>query len=350
MAHALLSTTALALLLLSPSTDATCSYVQYNGVSFPTGQCVNSTTSTSGLATSKQYLCGGLLISKIFEYTYANAHCGGAASTKASLGACSAPTCECSVASSHCAVNTFGYDATLDGCAAPTLFWAQNLTIISDECVNGLLFSAADDARLVYAVYNDSDCRGHAEDMRGTCYAALHASDAVIETTMATTATATATRREGDGAADAAYDLKGTLMVGLVGVMVMGTLCSLGCMMRKYRGKRRRQVRAAEAHRKLLQVHDDADAHGDAELKAEGVVEVPRGEAELIEISEAAVARGPGVEQEEQEHEEEEEADGEDVPVAAYSDAFGNADEDGDEAADLSEGNEGVEVEEEQSE
>jgi len=102
-----------------------------------------------------------------------------------------------------------------------------------------------------------------------------------------------------------------------------------------------------EVQKNLLAKGKGAKKDGDVEreMKAEGVVEVREvqmvhGEAELIEID-AVGCPVPGVVGGQMGDEEEsEDGDVIDVPVAAYSDAFSNAEEAED---DLSEGKEGVE-------
>lgn len=312
-------------LLLSVISGVTskCLYYQENGIAFPTDRCTNSTV-VNGRAMSVGYYCyEGLFRTSIYQYTFNNPNCAGSPS-QTLYGSCSPPECDCASngSPSQCVTSTVSYDSNL--CGPSKRFNEQNLTIITDECVNGVIFTEKD-GRIFY-----NQCGANMSSMQPTCYS-LDAESRIDPYSTSPPLVQNKTNFSLEG-------YKGIFIISVVGIMVIGTFCSLCCMMKRFRKKQRNQI--DEAHQRNLIDPDDDELNEEGiqnEFEQEQEQNIIPGQIEIKEVDQNQVDQNVVDQILNQYINDIPDDDDEDIPVAAYSDYNHNDDE-----IEISEGNEGI--------
>ena len=295
------------------------------GFPFPTGQyeCSNITI-TSSKTRSTEYQCGAVLATRVYKNVFYNSNCGGQPKTSVWMK-CSAPDCVCSGSKDgrYCNQDKFRYNTDSDpsSCSIPTTgeLSSQILTIVTDTCINKRIFSKSSDGHLLINTYDNNGCTSDSISDVNQCYEyiaptasptskpttappttsafptvaplpTISPSPTISTTSLSTTpeptsvptnkptakrifsqkptsrtwttGTTSTTNASQSSSATFLQDYKGYFIVCIVGIMVIGTLCSICCMMRKYRKRQLNEVDADHA-RNLIE--------NDAELKKEGI-------------------------------------------------------------------------------
>lgn len=262
----LLSLLLLSIYFICIALSGDCSYFydETSDLSFPTNKCINSTQSITNKKSSMSYICkSGLLSTKIYQYIYPKLNCKGSPS-QTYLGWCSSPECNCDStdSGSFCTIKTFEYDDD----------YKQNITIITDTCINGNIFIQSNH-NLYKQQYDNNDCNG--QIYKNTKINLFSSSSSTTSTTfIPLLSSSTTTSSSTTSSTLIIKQYKGLFIICIICIMVIGTLCSICCMMRKYRknGKRKQK-------RKLIE--------NDGELNKEGIKnEQFQDEIEEIEIAE----------------------------------------------------------------